>query len=107
MIDGKASILNLTQKGHRLAFQVQAAQPSLIQVHIFQFPGWKAFLDGQPVEPSELDMNGCMCFAIPQGDHEVALRFGHTPLRTASELVSLAALGLGLLLLLRGFLKSR
>ena len=65
-----------------------------------QWPGWRAAVDGQPVEITAVASSGLMAVTIPEGEHTVTLELGRTPARLAAELVSLAAGALAVLLMI-------
>ncbi len=56
------------------------------------YPGWRAFVDGREVPCGPQAGWGVIVVSVPQGTHEVALRFARTGKRLAAEVVSLAAL---------------
>jgi hypothetical protein len=58
----------------------------------FFFPGWQAFLDGEPVPIHISAPLGLMAVDVPAGEHELLLRFGETPFRLAMDVIS--AIGL-------------
>jgi hypothetical protein len=58
----------------------------------FYFPGWRAFLDGEPVPIRVTSPLGLMVVDVPAGDHELLLRFGETPFRLAMDVISMLAL---------------
>ncbi len=55
------------------------------------FPGWKAYVDGQEAPVVPTPGLGLLALTVPSGDHVVELRFGGTPIRTASETLSLCS----------------
>ena len=65
-----------------------------------QWPGWRAAVDGQPVEVKAVGSSGLMSLPIPEGEHTVTLELDQTPVRLAAELVSLAAVALAVALLI-------
>lgn len=82
--------------------QVQAAGPVRLRFYTYYFPGWRATLDGQPVEIAPDPPNGLIGLDVPAGEHQVVLRFGPTPIRRASAALSAATLlGIAALALLR------
>ena len=76
----------------RYRARLNNADPVLLDVRLMCFDGWTAEVDGQPV-PLELEEAfGGMRVRVPAGSHELVLRFGTTPLRTAAAGVSAATL---------------
>lgn len=63
---------------------------------MFYFPGWKATVDGQPLEIGPLEETGLIRVRALPGEHEYRIWLGWSPARTAGFALS----GAGLLLLL-------
>jgi hypothetical protein len=57
----------------------------------FYFPGWCAWIDGQPAQ-IKATSEGLMSLALPQGKHRVEFRFGFTGVRLGATLASYLAL---------------
>ena len=72
--------------------------PGHLIVRTFDFPGWTASLDGQPLRIGRGSL-GHIELELPPGRHHVALEFRDTPPRRIGEAVSLVSLAvvLGLL----------
>ena len=58
----------------------------------FYFPGWRAWVDGDPVEITPSDSEGLITFQVDAGEREVTVRFGETPLRRLVNAVSALSL---------------
>jgi len=54
------------------------------------WPGWRATVDGAPVEVKPAPDSGYLTLSTPAGRHTVVVWLGRTPLRLAAELTSLA-----------------
>ncbi|MFN2157870.1 MAG: 6-pyruvoyl-tetrahydropterin synthase-related protein [Anaerolineae bacterium] len=65
----------------------------------FVFPGWQAMVDGEQVPIHAASPYGLIQFRVPAGRHALAVRFVSTAGRTASTIVSAAALLLTVALL--------
>lgn len=59
---------------------------------LYWFPGWKAYVDGQPIEASPVEGLGYLGLTLDQGNHRILLRLERTPLRLGSEILSLVTL---------------
>jgi hypothetical protein len=77
------------------AYRVVLSGESSVLVNVFYFPGWKLYADGRPAD-FEVTPQGLMRFTLPAGEHLVEAGFEDTPVRSASQALSLAGL-LGLL----------
>ena len=70
-----------------------------LRFYTYYFAGWRATIDGNPVEIRPDGPNGLIALDVPPGEHAVVVFFGSTPPRVAGALLS--GLGLvGILLLL-------
>lgn len=58
----------------------------------FDFPGWRVTIDDQPAPIMPSDPTGLITFEVPAGRHRIEVAFGDTPLRTAANAISAAAL---------------
>jgi hypothetical protein len=73
-------------------WQVNSPVAFQARVYTFYYPGWTAYVDGQPaaIQPSAPD--GLITVEMPAGAHDLALRFESTPDRQAAAALSLLAL---------------
>jgi uncharacterized membrane protein YfhO len=67
--------------------------------YTYDFPGWRATVDGQRVQHRTEPPYGLIAVDVPAGQHEVAIRHGTTPVRTAGALISALSLVLVVALL--------
>jgi hypothetical protein len=99
VLDGQGAATAVYQAPGWIAARVEAATPLRLAVHQLLFPGWRAYLDGQPVPvtaaPDEggIDASlGFMVLEVPAGQHHVEVRFAATPPRALGAALSLATL---------------
>ena len=71
---------------------VDTPQAFRVVVNRFFYPGWRAWVDGKPVEITPEAEWGRFTFPVPAGRHHLAVRFGETPLRLAADLLSVLSL---------------
>ena len=69
-------------------FDVASDESFTLRLFLFQFPGWRADVDGTPVTIEVAQPEGFITVPVPAGDHEVVVRFGTTPARTVGWLLS-------------------
>ncbi len=87
---------------------VESPQPFRLTVNRFYYPGWRAWVDGEPVEAAPESERGRLTFPVPAGKHRVAVRFGETLLRLAADVLSgLSLLALAGVVLLPPLLQRR
>jgi len=106
VLDDDLVIFNEFQKSNLVSFTTESKDNSRIRVNTLYFPGWEVFIDGIKLKkdkdylvtsdtPNQIqDPNTLGVFEvnIPQGRHEVLLKFTETPLRNLANSITLSAL---------------
>lgn len=89
--EGSVNITDFHKITHEQTFTVTTRTPSRLVSNTQYFPGWRVFIDGKsvPVEFQDQNYRGLITFQIPQGTHNVKIRFGESRIRLASNLISL------------------
>ena len=87
-----ASILSSNYGPNRATVVIESPTPFRARYLSFYFPGWRAWIDGDPVEIGPADPSGLIEFDVPAGQHTIAIRFGETPLRLAADALSVLSL---------------
>lgn len=59
-------------------FHVASPEQFLLRLFLFDFPGWRAEIDGQQVPIHIAHPEGFVTVKVPAGEHEVVVRFGST-----------------------------
>jgi hypothetical protein len=77
--------------GHVQVVRVQAPEAGELHFHTYYYPGWQAYVDDVPTPIRPSGPLGVITLDVPAGQHEVSIRFTETPLRQASNWISLAA----------------
>jgi len=72
--------------------EIESPIPFRARYLAFYYPGWRVWIDGEPVGIAPTDAEGLIAFDVPIGRHMITLRFGETPLRRAADAVSLLSL---------------
>jgi hypothetical protein len=69
------------------------SENSTVRVNLFNFPIWKAYIDGKETNIflDKDEIWGRMFINVPEGNHKVDFKFGNTPLRTISNIISLGS----------------
>jgi len=71
---------------------IDSPAPFVAVFKIFDFAGWRASVDDQPVGIAPTEPHGLISFPVPAGQHRVRVWFGSTSLRTAAGIMSLLSL---------------
>lgn len=106
-VSGQIKASGFIKNSHQAQFQVSVFQDSKIEVPVTYFPGWQIATNDQRIEQLEPTPLGLIHFQLPRGEYMVKLKFADTPIRTAGNtitLISLAALGISLLIMKRRLL---
>lgn len=85
--------------GSSLDAEVDSPSDTTVRILIYDYPDWKAWVDGQEVAVRRASPLGLMEVTMPGGQHRLSLRFTDTPLRTGAWAISLIAIGLAAWLL--------
>ncbi len=84
-IDLPAALIQSAQwSPHGERDMLRLAQDTRVRFHQFNYPGWQVFVDGQSAPIITAD-DGTLNVDVAAGEHRVETRFTSTPLRTASE----------------------
>lgn len=78
------------------AFRVSSPREFVLRLYLFDFPGWRASIDGRDVPIVVANPEGFITVTVPAGDHEVVVRFGPTPVRRLAWMLS----GFGMVVML-------
>ncbi|MFZ2360745.1 MAG: hypothetical protein WA040_15500 [Anaerolineae bacterium] len=89
---GDARIDEIEVGGASVTAKVDASTPATLLFYTYDFPGWRATIDGQRVQHRTEPPYGLIAVGVPAGRHEVAIRHGTTPARSAGALISLLSL---------------
>ena len=92
ILEGQGSVEMRYHGGATEEVLVQALTPVTLEFYTYYFPGWRATMDGEPVEIWPTEPYGLIALRVPAGEHVVRLRFGDTPVRLAGKGISLVSL---------------
>ncbi|MBP9501803.1 MAG: glycosyltransferase family 39 protein [Candidatus Promineofilum sp.] len=77
-------------------YHVTAPKDFRLRLFLFDFPGWRVTVDGQPAETELAEPEGFIVVLVPQGEHVVEVEFGSTSPRTAGWIIAALSLGITL-----------
>lgn len=92
IVAGNGVIIDQSHTANSARARVRADETVRLRFYTSYFPGWRATVDGQPVEITPDAPNGLIGLVLPPGEHEVRIRFGATPARRIGIGLSLAVL---------------
>lgn len=90
--EGQGRAQAVVWKSAERVIDAQAAQPMVLRIRTFNFPGWKAYLDGRGIDIRTEDKTGVILVDVPKGSHRIKLIFGDTPVRFYGKVISLLSI---------------
>lgn len=91
--NGEASVSGYIHKSNSFKFNLKTVKGAKIEMPIFYFPGWMLKINGHEVAIKHDNLLGRISFDVSEGEYEVLGYFGDTPVRGASNMISLVGLG--------------
>lgn len=92
-INGSGEILNQNIKSQSYDLTLNITSPADIRLSTYYFPGWQAYLDGQPISiDAQNDLHLITINNIPPGPHTLSVTFTNTPIRNLGNFLSLISL---------------
>ncbi len=88
--EAELKINYLVDRGQQKLLATEFDRPLVVGFKVAEFPGWRLELDGQAAS-YQIGSLGNIEVAVPAGARQVGLFWGSTPVRLASDLVSLAS----------------
>jgi hypothetical protein len=88
------------------SYRFTSPQAFTARFNTFYFPGWRAYLDGEERDIQISQPHALIEVSIPSGEHTLLLRFEDTPVRLLADGLSLAALLVALIVLVRSRLRE-
>ncbi len=95
VIKGKANIKQISKSSTNHVYIITSDEKVQLKENTLYFPGWRIYVDGvqdSNVQFQDTNNRGLMTFYVPEGKHNVEIKFGDTRLRTLSNYLSLASL---------------
>lgn len=87
--------------------QINVKKDALLRLPLFDFPGMKAWVDGQEVAYSHNNCRneqfclGLISFNVPEGSHTIKAQLTDTPVRTAGNIITVISLLIVIILFLK------
>jgi hypothetical protein len=91
-LDDNATVETIRYGGTSTDLRVNARAPSRVLVYTRYFPGWNATTNQHRIELEPYGEQGLILLHVPEGSHDISLRFQDTPIRQIGTLISFLAL---------------
>jgi len=104
IIEGKGAIIKRNEHNSWREYEIQATSDVRMADYTFYFPGWKVYIDKKevPIEFQDMNYRGVITYKVPQGMHNIVVKFTETKIRLLGDFISLFSLIiLGLLIIFR------
>lgn len=106
IIIGKAQILTEKHLFAEKSFTIIAESPIEFRLNTYNFPGWKAYVDGVEAEINDNNRLKLITINVPQGKHTINFKFEDTLIRKIGNSVSIIFLFITMLCLYSLFRKK-
>jgi hypothetical protein len=88
IVEGAGQVVSHYSRGHSFGGEVVMERAGVVQVRLFEFPGWQVWLNGDPVAHRSSPPYGLMELDVSAGAHRIDVRMGTTPVRSLGMFVS-------------------
>lgn len=88
IIAGEGEVVRHSGQGHAFSGEVVMTTPGTLQILLYYFPGWQVKLNGVSVPHRVSPPHGLIETDLPAGRHQIDIRMGSTPARTAGALIT-------------------
>ena len=99
LLNGKGNFDVILWRSAERIIEISVQHSVTLRIRTFNFPGWKAYMDGVPTEIMTEEFTGAILINVPKGKHRVVIKFEDTPVRYYSKVISLVSL-LGIVFML-------
>jgi hypothetical protein len=99
LISGTGVITDYVRKSNIHTFRLNAHESVRILDNTVYFPGWQVIVDGRkvPIEFQDMNYRGLITFYVPKGFHKISVLFTESPIRLASDIISIMGIGIFIL----------
>lgn len=88
LISGSAEISTIGDKMEEKIWTISSDQSVLFRFNNFNFPGWKAYLDGRQTIINDNNKFKLITVFVPRGQHNLRIVFEDTPIRKIGDIIS-------------------
>jgi len=94
VLSGEGEVLRNYSLGHAFGGEALMATPGVVQIRLYEFPGWQVKVNGRPAPHRMSPPYGLMEVDVPAGRVQIDVWMGGTPARTAGAATSAATLAI-------------
>lgn len=85
-------------------FDINSNEKTKLTANIFNFPGWMVSVNDKPVPIDDQNRLKLITFSVPKGESKIKIEFVNTPIRSASNWISLFSIALLIFLFVKKWL---
>ena len=91
----------ITDKFAKKEFEIESKESVKFQLNTFNFPGWKAILDGKEIKINNNNDYKLITVLVPEGNHKLSFIFKNTLIRNIGDIISFITIVFILLFFIR------
>lgn len=90
IFEGEGEIEIVQVKNALRVYRVKAETPLKMVDYTFYYPGWHVYVDGvdNPIQFQDPSYRGVITYDVPEGEHEIILKFEETKTRQVANIIS-------------------
>lgn len=94
IISGEGTLENIRRESVKHTVTIQAKSQVAVVDNTVYFPGWRVRVNGikTPIEFQDQNHRGLITFKVPKGMNQVEVKFGESPVRLLSDIISLISI---------------
>ena len=83
---------NFVNKSNSWELKISVDGKTMVEVPVFDFPGWTVFIDDKKSSHSNKNVLGRISFSVPPGEHVATGKFLNTPIRALGNSITIISL---------------
>jgi len=93
IVEGNADVISGKSGTNWQKWMINVSSDSaLVRLSLFDFPGWKVWVDSEEVSINHDNKLGLITFSLSRGENEIEARLTDTPIRSVGNLASIVSL---------------
>ncbi len=88
IIAGDGVVTSSYSRSHQVGGEVIMATPGVVQIRVYDFPGWQVRIDGQVIEHRLSPPRALIEVDVPAGEHRIDMQMASTPVRVLGTAIS-------------------